>query len=158
MTSTARKELEALVHERADAVARRDREALLGQAHSDVLDFGVLPPAASRGRDGTEKALAGWFDGYAEGPRYAPHVIQAVAEGDLGWVAYFYRVTGTLRSGDEVDMWVRATLVCRRDASGWTVVHGHESVPFDAATGQALLGEAPPADGSLSPPTAPGSA
>jgi hypothetical protein len=39
-----------------------------------------------------------------------------------------------LKTGAEVSMWVRATLGCRR-----LIVHDHESVPFDAETGQALI-------------------
>jgi ketosteroid isomerase-like protein len=33
---------------------------------------------------------------------------------------------------------VRATLVCKRFDGRWLVVHDHESVPFDPATGFAL--------------------
>jgi hypothetical protein len=38
-----------------------------------------------------------------------------------------------------VDMWVRATLVCRRQDGSWRIVHDHESVPFDTGTGKALI-------------------
>ncbi len=54
-----------------------------------------------------------------------------------------YHVGVTLVSGDEVDMWVRATLGCRRIDGTWRVVHDHESVPFDPETGQAQLGLQP---------------
>ena len=47
-------------------------------------------------------------------------------------------VSGTMVSGDEVSMWVRATLGCRRIDGEWKIVHDHESVPFDPETGQAL--------------------
>jgi ketosteroid isomerase-like protein len=35
-------------------------------------------------------------------------------------------------------MWVRAALCCRRVDGRWLITHDHESVPFDAETGQAL--------------------
>jgi len=36
-------------------------------------------------------------------------------------------------------MWVRATLCCRRVDGTWRIVHDHESVPFDPATGRAEI-------------------
>ena len=65
------------------------------------------------------------------------------ADGDLGFCSFLYRVSGTLAAGDEVDMWVRATLCCRRIDGRWLIVHDHESVPFDPAGGQALTSLAP---------------
>lgn len=146
MTRETAHELEQLVHDRAAAVDRRDAQALLTVQHPQVLSFPLLPPSASRGPDATAQSLQAWFEGYREGPGYEVRLVQAQAEGDLGWVAYFYRVTGTLTAGDRVDMWVRSTLVCRRGDDGWQVVHAHESVPFDASTGDALLAEGPPED------------
>ncbi|WP_157973878.1 YybH family protein [Desertihabitans aurantiacus] len=143
MTTDATTELEQLVRERAEAVRRQDEDALLRREHPDVLSFPVLPPAVSRGREGTAQAMRAWFDSYAEGPGYEVHEVWVEAEGDLGCVSFHYHVTGTLHTGGEVDMWVRVTLVCRRTDGTWQVVHAHESVPFDPATGQALLSEGP---------------
>ena len=137
-------EIENLVHERADAVRRRQREVLVGREHPDVLRFPLLPPTISRGRESTAADLSAWFTGYAEGPGYTVHDIEAQTVGDLAWCAFFYHVTGVLGSGDDVDMWVRASLVYRRVDGAWQIVHSHESVPFDAATGRALISEAPP--------------
>lgn len=39
-----------------------------------------------------------------------------------------------MTTGAPVDMWVRATLCCRRADDRWQVVNDHESVPFDPAT------------------------
>jgi hypothetical protein len=50
----------------------------------------------------------------------------------------------TPETGEEIDMWVRATLSCQRIGGEWQIVHDHESVPFDPATGQAELGLSPP--------------
>ncbi len=72
------------------------------------------------------------------------HDLVVEAGDDLGCCAFFYHVTGTLTTGDVVDMWVRSTAVFRRQDDGWRLVHAHESVPFDPATGRALTSERPP--------------
>lgn len=65
--------------------------------------------------------------------------MQVTAEGDLGFCSFLYHVGGTLKTGAQVNMWVRATLCCRRIDGRRRIVHDHESAPFDPATGQALL-------------------
>jgi len=65
--------------------------------------------------------------------------VQVSANDELGFCSFLYHVGGTLKTGDSVNMWVRATLCCRRMGKRWRIVHDHESVPFDPATGQALI-------------------
>ena len=40
------------------------------------------------------------------------------------------RMTGTKTSGEEMDLWVRATICYRRIDGEWRVAHEHVSVPF----------------------------
>jgi uncharacterized protein (TIGR02246 family) len=135
----AERELRDLIDERVRAVRERDSATLATRPAEDVITFGVLPPLNSRGSQATVEHLRAWFDGY-DGPiDYSAHDVQASAQGDLGFCSYLYHVGGTLKTGDQVNMWVRATLCCRRIDGRWRIVHDHESVPFDPATGQALI-------------------
>jgi uncharacterized protein (TIGR02246 family) len=135
----AERELRDLIDERVRAVRERDSATLADRPAEDVITFGVLPPLNSRGSQATVEHLRAWFDGY-DGPiDYSAHDVQASAQGDLGFCSYLYHVGGTLKTGDQVNMWVRATLCCRRIDGRWRIVHDHESVPFDPATGQALI-------------------
>jgi len=65
--------------------------------------------------------------------------VHVSANDELAFCSFLYHVGGTLKTGAPVSMWVRATLCCRRMAGRWRIVHDHESVPFDPATGQALI-------------------
>ena len=134
----AGQELRDLVDERVRAVRGRDSATLAARPAEDVITFDVLPPLNSRGSHATVEHLQAWFDGY-DGPiDYSAHDVQVSAQGDLGFCSFLYHVGGTLRTGGKVNMWVRATLCCRRIDGRWRIVHDHESVPFDPATGQAL--------------------
>jgi uncharacterized protein (TIGR02246 family) len=139
----ARQQLRALIDERVDAVARRLADPLLSREAPDVRTFPVLGLLAATGVDAVGEQLSAWFDGYREGPGYEVRDLYVDADGDLGYCSFLYHVTGVLEDGPEVDMWVRATLVCRRQDGVWRIVHDHESVPFDPATGQALIDLAP---------------
>jgi uncharacterized protein (TIGR02246 family) len=135
----AERELRDLIHERVHAVRERDSATLAARPADDVITFDVLPPLNSRGSQAVVEHLQAWFDGY-DGPiDYSVHDVQVSAEGDLGFGSFLYHVGGSLKTGDQVNMWVRATLCCRRIDGRWRIVHDHESVPFDPATGQALI-------------------
>jgi uncharacterized protein (TIGR02246 family) len=144
MSDASRRELEQLIEERVTAVRRHDAATLLRQHDDQVLTFPLLPPTASRGREPIAASLDRWLEGYVDGPGYQVHDLVVEADDDLGCCAFFYQVTGTLTTGEIVDMWVRSTAVFRRQEDGWRIVHAHESVPFDPATGQALTSERPP--------------
>lgn len=85
-----------------------------------------------------EEKTQSWFDSYAGDICYEVRDLHIAADGEVGFCSFVYHVSGTLVAGDEVDMWVRATLGCRRINGRWLITHDHESVPFDPASGQAL--------------------
>jgi uncharacterized protein (TIGR02246 family) len=135
---TAIDELHDLIDERVKAVAARDGKTLGARQHPGVLAYGVLGALSSVGSDAVDEQMNAWFDGYRDGPRYTVHDLHVDADGALGYCAFVYHVAGKLNDGTEVSMAVRATLVCKRFDDRWLVVHDHESVPFDPATGSAL--------------------
>ncbi len=140
---SAEQELRDLVDERVNAVRDRDRATLAARPADDVITFDVLPPLNSRGSQAIADHMQQWFDGY-DGPiDYKVRDVQVSANDELGFCSFLYHVGGTLKTGAPVSMWVRATLCCRRLAGRWRIVHDHESVPFDPATGQALIGLEP---------------
>jgi ketosteroid isomerase-like protein len=131
------------VDERVAAVTAKDPKPLAARQHPDIITFNVLPPLHARGSAADEEATRAWFDSYASDIGYEVHELHVTVDGDVGFCSFLYHVTGTLTTGDEVDMWVRATLGCQRINGRWLIVHDHESVPFDAATGQALISLTP---------------
>jgi len=136
--SMAIEELHELIDERVKAVAARDGKTLAARQHPDVLAYSVLGTLSSNGSGVVDEQMYAWFDGYRDGPQYTVHDLNVDADGALGYCAFVYHVTGTLNDGTDVSMAVRATLVCKRFDGRWLVVHDHESVPFDPATGSAL--------------------
>lgn len=133
-------ELCQVVLERVAAVRAKDPKPLAARQAPDVITFDLLPPLHSRGSSSVTERTQAWFDSYASDIGYEVHDLHVSADGDIGFCSFLYHVTGTLIAGSEVNMWVRATLCCRRSTDGrWLITHDHESVPFDPASGQALI-------------------
>ncbi|ATO14146.1 hypothetical protein CO540_10205 [Micromonospora sp. WMMA2032] len=119
-TDQAKQDLRELIEERVAAVARRDAEALAAHQAADVLAFNVLPPLRLRGADQVAPQTRAWFDAYASGPGYEVRDLQVDADGDLGYCAFLYHVTGRLQAGMDVSMGTRHARVppARRAVGG----------------------------------------
>jgi ketosteroid isomerase-like protein len=143
MSTTAEAELREVIAERVTAVLAKNPGPLAERQADDIVLFDVLPPLFSNGKADVVDKTQAWFNGYASDIGYEVHELGVRAEGDLGFCWFAYHVTGTLQSGDEVDMWVRASLCCQKSGGEWKIVHDHESVPFDPSTGQAAIDLAP---------------
>lgn len=124
----------ALVTARVAAVAAKDLVPIAASLADDVESFNVLPPLRLSGADVVIEQTHAWYDGFASNIGYDVSELRITASGAVGFASYTYRVTGTLRSGQAVDMTVRATLGCRRRQGRWLITHDHESVPFDPDT------------------------
>jgi hypothetical protein len=71
-------------------------------------------PLRFRGKAAVADQTRAWFDAYESDIGYEVRELHATADGDLGFCSFLYHVSGTLAAGGEVEMWVRATLCCRR--------------------------------------------
>jgi uncharacterized protein (TIGR02246 family) len=134
--TTIEDEIRAVVDERVAAVRGKDPGPLAQRQAEDVVTFDVLPPLNARGSGAVEERTRAWFSGYASDIGYDVEQLEIHGDGDVAFCSFLYHVTGTLGSGDDVSMWVRATLGLRRLDGDWRIVHDHESVPWDAETGQ----------------------
>ena len=139
MDNRAEQDLRELVAERVAAVRAKDPAPRAERQHPDIISFNVVPPLHSRGSAAVADQTQAWFDAYASDIGYEVRELHVTSDGELGFCSFLYHVSGALTNGGEVDMWVRATLCCRRTGGRWLITHDHESVPFDPASGQALI-------------------
>ena len=107
------------------------------------MTFDVLPPVVNTGADTIDERTHRWLDAYDSPTGYDVRDLEVVANDSLALAFYLYRVSGTLKDGGAVDMWVRCTLGLRKLDGAWRIVHEHDSVPFDPETGRAVLDAQP---------------
>jgi uncharacterized protein (TIGR02246 family) len=136
-------EIRAVVEERVAAVKAKNPRPLVDRLAEDVVVFDVLPPLNARGKEANAEKTQAWFDGYASDIGYDVEQLEIVADHDVAFCSFLYHVSGTLKSGDEVSMWVRATVGLHRVDGQWRIVHDHESVPWDPQSGRGLIDLAP---------------
>jgi PhnB protein len=129
-SATSEKEIRAVIDGWIEALAAKDAKRLAAHYAEGVVAFDLAPPLAHRGAVTLRKGLDEWFPTWRGPIRYEVHDLNLQAEGDLAVGRSLNRMRGTRTSGEETDLWVRATVCFRRIGGAWKIVHEHVSVPF----------------------------
>jgi uncharacterized protein (TIGR02246 family) len=130
-------EIRDLIERRAEAVRAKDVATATSLFSTDVLTFDVVNPMQRVGVEGVRPRTEQWFASFHGPIGYETRDVRVTASDDVAFAHYTYRVSGTLATGDELEMWNRATLCFRKIDGRWRVTHEHDSVPFDPETGLA---------------------
>jgi ketosteroid isomerase-like protein len=138
MTADGGEQIRALLKARTEAFGRRDAAAAAAAYDEKLVLYDAVGPFVRRGEASADR-LEAWIDLYRTGIGHEIRDLEITAGPDLAFCHFLVRISGTMRDGTGVAMWVRATSCLRRQRDEWTIVHEHASVPFDAETGQAVL-------------------
>ena len=132
-------QIRGIIEQRVRAVRDKDINALMSNHAPDVLSFDVLNPLQNTGAEIIRGRAEKWLSSYQSPIGYEVRDLSITTDETVAFCHYLYRVSGTLKDGGEVDMWVRATVGLRKIDGKWTITHEHQSVPFDVETGKASL-------------------
>ncbi len=124
-------EVLAVIRAQEDANAEGDALAVVDAMHADVVLFDLPPPLAYRGEQARDiEGLKAWFATWRNGVTVHMADPQFMIDGDLAVAFGLSRMIGMKTDGTEVDSWSRRTIVLRRIAGSWKIVHEHASFPM----------------------------
>ncbi len=128
-----------LIEDRAEAVRARNVEGTTANTAPDFVSFDVVNPLRRIGAGDSAKRAAEWFASFQGSIGYEIRDLSIAAGEDVAFSHCLNRFSGTTVGGGNIDMWVRATHCYRKVDGNWTLVHEHQSVPFDPESGKASL-------------------
>ena len=124
------------------AVLARDAEALLALYDERVQVFDQWGAWRCDGREAWRTSVAQWFGSIGSGERVVVEVndLHADEAPELAAVHAVFRFAAVDDAGRTL-RWLdsRMTMVLRRAAAGWAIVHEHSSAPIDHETLKARL-------------------
>jgi ketosteroid isomerase-like protein len=132
-------EIRAVLDSRSEAVRVKDLERLMSHYSPDIVYFDVVPPLQYSGAAALRGRFSEWFDGYQSGIGQEIKDLSIWINGDVAVASMLVRSGGTLKSGHEVELWVRATSGFQRSNGTWLITHEHISVPADLRSGRAAM-------------------
>ena len=122
-----------------EALRAMDLEGVMSLYDPGIASFDIVPPLR---RSGAKAKAQNWMDAFAIYQRPIGYEMRDLTLSVGDEVAFGYslnRVSGTLKNGNTTDFWLRWTACFRKVDGHWLVAHDHVSVPFDPASGRALL-------------------
>jgi uncharacterized protein (TIGR02246 family) len=135
-------QIEALESQLAAAIAAKDVDKIM-QFYSpseDLFVFDIIPPRQYVGAAAWRKDFQDFFATAAAGPTTVEiSALDIMTDGKLAFAHYTSHVTSTDKSGKKIEMVIRTTDGLKKIKGKWLIVHEHNSVPVDVATGKADL-------------------
>jgi ketosteroid isomerase-like protein len=134
---------EADIRQRIDklveAIHAMDLEGLKSIFTQDIVSFDIVPPLQHVGAEAKWKNWEDVFTAYQPPLGYEVRDLTITMGDEVAFGHSLNRISGTLKSGNRVDYWVRWTGCFRKIDGNWLIVHDHVSVPIDMMSGRALL-------------------
>jgi ketosteroid isomerase-like protein len=132
-------QIRALIDERVKAVRDKDARAAVAAIAPGIVIFDVVNPLRRIGSEENEQRAQDWFASFKGPIGFEIRDLSITAGDDVAFSHALHRYSGTTTDGTKIGMWVRATACYRKLDGTWTIVHEHQSVPFDPRTGAAAL-------------------
>ncbi len=134
-------QIRALYDRWATAFSARDVDGIMSvYATSDaVIAYDIVPPLQFKTADAYRQDYEE-FLGMFDGPLHVEFRDMRIIAGDtVGFIHTLERISGKLKNGQPMDMWLRATSGVQKLNGKWLIVHDHVSVPTDFQSGKAAL-------------------
>ncbi|RWM76559.1 MAG: DUF4440 domain-containing protein [Mesorhizobium sp.] len=142
MTS-AETQIRALLDSRSAAMGDKDIEWVMSLYSPDIVYFDLVPPLQYAGSSALRERFSDWF-GRWTGPIGQELGDLKVIAGDTVAAAWMLiRASGTLKTGQDVDYWVRVSNGFQRSGDSWFITHEHVSLPVNMQTRTAVMDLAP---------------
>jgi ketosteroid isomerase-like protein len=105
----------------------------------DLVSFDIVPPLRHLGAEAKWNNWVDVFTAYQRPLGYEIRDLTITVGDDVAFGHSLNRISGTLKSGNRTDFWLRWTACFRKIDGNWLIVHHQASVPVDFESGRALL-------------------
>jgi uncharacterized protein (TIGR02246 family) len=122
--------IRAVVDDWLTAVRAKDTARAISHYAPEVVSFDLAPPLEYRGTEAIRRSLDGWFSTFRGPLGYEIHDLSVTVGDEIAFSRSLNHITGSRTSGEETDVWVRATIGYQRSGGKWLIIHEHVSVPF----------------------------
>jgi len=137
--ASAQSQVKALLDSWSEACRTKDIDRLMPLYSPDITYFDAVPPLQITGSDAVRRNFLRWFDSWESAIGVEIRDLTILVSGDVAVAYLLHRTSGTLKNGQEVGYWVRATVCCQRSNQGWLIMHEHISLPVDPRSRSAVM-------------------
>ena len=140
---TAHAEVMAVLDSRVEACRARDIDRLMSLYSPDIVYFDIIPPHEFAGADAVRRNFLRWFAEYQGDIGLETYELSLAVSSDVAFAHMLHPDSGTRRNGQDVVVWVRATVCLQRVDGEWLITHEHISFPINPEEWSAVVDGAP---------------
>ena len=140
--SADKAQIQALEEQLAAAIAAKDVDKIMQfyAPGEDLFVFDIIPPRQYVGAAAYRKDYEGFLSTVAAGGiTNQISDLDITAGGKLAFAHYTSHMVATDKNGAKADMVIRTTDCLKKIKGKWLIVHEHNSVPVDVASGKGDL-------------------
>ena len=139
MQRTAEAEVRRLIEDWAKAAQAFDIERIMASYAPDIVAYDAIGKLRFQGADAYREHWKSCAEMCPGQMVFEVRDLVIEAADHLAFGHYLVRCGVVGEDGKEDTGYVRVSVCCRRTGDRWKIVHEHFSVPFDPASGNALL-------------------
>jgi ketosteroid isomerase-like protein len=121
------------------AFTDKNIDGIMALYADDVVAYDVVPPLQNVGKEAYRKDIESFLRQYEGNLRFEVRDLHVGVKCDLGYATGLELISGTLKSGQKSEVWLRFTSLFRKANGQWLDFHDHISVPADIESGKAML-------------------
>ncbi len=142
-TVTPHAEVMAVLDSRVEACRARDIDRLMSLYSPGIVYFDIIPPHQFAGADAVRRNFLRWFAEYQGDIGLETHELSLAVSGSVAFAHMLHPDSGTRRNGQDVVVWVRATVCLQRLSDRWLITHEHISFPINPEEWSAVVDATP---------------
>ncbi|RWK60362.1 nuclear transport factor 2 family protein [Mesorhizobium sp.] len=142
MTS-AETQIRALLDSRSAAMGDKDIDWVMSLYSPDIVYFDLVPPLQYAGSSALRERFSDWFGRWTGPIGQELGDLKVIAGDNVAAAWMLIRASGTLKTGQDVDYWVRVSNSFQRSGDSWFITHEHVSLPVNMQTRTAVMDLAP---------------
>jgi ketosteroid isomerase-like protein len=132
-------EITRVIEGGVEAFRARDIDGMMSIYAPELVSFDLVPPLQYVGADVYRKRWEETFSSFQGPIGYEMHDLSITVGDDVAFSHSLNRISGTMTTGQQTDLWLRSTVCLRKINGTWLIVHTQVSVPIDLETGRAVL-------------------
>ncbi len=129
----------ALLETRVEACRTKDIDVLMSLYSPDIVYFDIVLPHQFVGADAVRSNFLRWFAEYEGDIGLETRDLCVTVDGDVAFAHMLHADSGTRRGGQEMEVWLRATVCARRIDDRWQIIHEHVSFPINLGDWSAVV-------------------
>lgn len=137
-SSTREAEIRQLVAAQQRAICTKDVEQIMSRYANEIVIFDVKPPFQTKGKEAVRQLWEDCLPFFPDSFEMETRDLTITADDEIATAYWLFHFTGK-QDHPAMQMWMRATAVCRKKEGSWQILHEHISVPFNPSNAQAVF-------------------